>query len=153
MKKQHWGWVILLATLCVSTANAQVVETLIGPINASGGISVDRKGNLYVADYGTRLDSADGTNVLRITPDGDSEIFATGLSGASGNDFDSLGNLYQSNIAGGGISKISPEGTLSTFVTSNIFGPVGIAVDGQDTVFVANCGGNSIARVTFSSRR
>ncbi|MEE8584470.1 MAG: hypothetical protein V3T83_06410, partial [Acidobacteriota bacterium] len=100
------------------------------------------------ADFGIRLNNANGTTVHRIFSDGSTEVFATGLAGASGNDFDSQGNLYQSNIAGGRISKITSEGIVTTFATANIIGPVGVAVDGQDTVFVANCGGNSIARVT-----
>ncbi|HSR51463.1 MAG TPA: hypothetical protein VLV83_11585 [Acidobacteriota bacterium] len=140
------GWIVF--SLLMAAAMAQTVETLAGPIDASGGISVDRSGNVYVANYGLRLDNANGTDVFRISPQGDVELFATGLLGASGNDFNSQGDLFQSNIAGGRISRITPEGMVSTFVTADIVGPVGVAVDSTDTVFVANCGANTIARVT-----
>ena len=54
----------------------------------------------------------------------------------------------QSNITGGFISRISPTGVPTTFVTSGIAGPVGIAVDDTDNLYVANCGNNTIQFVT-----
>lgn len=79
--------------------------------------------------------------------DGSVSVFASGLSGASGNAFDSQGNLYQSNIAGNRISKIDPSGNVSTFATNGIFSPVGIAVGAGDTVYVANCGNGTIRKI------
>ena len=75
-----------------------------------------------------------------------------GLLGASGNAFDSQGNLFQSNFTGSSISKITPEGEVSEFTSLGLWGPVGIAIDETDTLFVANCIGNSVQMVTTEGR-
>jgi len=124
-----------------------VVRTLAGPIPAgTGGMDVDRDGNVYTADFGETLGGPPGTTVYRITPDGRVEAWATGLVGASGNAFASNGDLFQSNIRAGVVSRIAPDGTVRTFATG-LAAPVGIAVVPGDTLFVANCGNHTIARV------
>ena len=127
------------------------VRTLTEQFAGSGGVAVDDNGFVYVADFGLLLSNANGNRVWKIDPsDGSMEIYAQGFAGASGNDFDSEGNLIQSNIAGSRISKITPDGVVTTIATSidGIQGPVGIAVDPDDNIFVANCGGGSIARIS-----
>lgn len=135
---------------CISSqSKSQVkVSTLTASFNGSGGVAVDSAGNIYVADYGQTLPNANGTTVTKVLRDGSFSVFATGLSGASGNSFDSQGNLFQSNIAANKISKITPAGVVSDFTSTNITGPVGIAIDTADNVYVANCGGASIAKIT-----
>ncbi|GJM44037.1 MAG: hypothetical protein DHS20C21_08790 [Gemmatimonadota bacterium] len=133
--------------LFVSIVSAQTVSTLTAAFSASGDISVDAAGNIYVADYGDLLSNANGTTVYKVTPAGAVSVFATGLSGASGNEFGPDGTLYQSNIASGVISKIDPAGTVTTFSTGHA-GPVGIALDPAGNVYVTNCGDNSIRKVT-----
>lgn len=126
------------------------VETLTSEIEGgSGGISVDRDGNVYVADFGTRLgrDGTPGTKVFRVSPDGTVEVFATGLRGASGNEFDSRGYLFQSNVAAGTISRIAPDGKVTEFADGQA-GPVGIVSDADDNLYVTNCGNGSIQKVT-----
>jgi len=122
-----------------SESVAQTVITLTEPFNASGGVSVDNFGIIYVADYGDTLSHANGRNVYKITPDGEMTLFASGLSGASGNEFDSKGNLYQSNIASNRISKITPDGSVSLFTADKIANPVGVTVDHLDNVYNTNC--------------
>ncbi len=128
----------------------QIVETITSPFDASGGVAIDDSGTVYVADFGQALNFANGTKVYKVYDDGSGTVveFASGLQGASGNEFDSQGNLFQSNIAGNKLSKITPDGTVTTFATNGIIGPVGVAVSDGDTIYVANCGGNSIAKVT-----
>lgn len=118
------------------------------PTAGSGGMDVDAQGNIYMADFGGTLSGSPwGTRVYKITPSGDVSIFASGLLGASGNDFDADGNLYQSSIAGGTISKISPGGQVTTLATG-LSGPVGIAVLDNGSLLVCNCGNNTIGLVT-----
>ncbi|MDW3193774.1 MAG: SMP-30/gluconolactonase/LRE family protein [Cytophagales bacterium] len=124
-----------------------VVRTLTGTLNeGTGGMDTDRQGNIYVADFGRATNQANGSNVLKITPDGQVSNFASGLNGASGNDFDQVGNLYQSNIAGNTVSKITPAGEVSLFATG-FSNPVGIAFDGDSLLYVCNCGNNTISQV------
>ena len=138
---------IVAILLFSSVGFAQTVSTLTDSLSASGDIAVDAAGNIYVADFGATLGNANGTRVYKVTPTGSISVFATGLSGASGNEFDDAGNLYQSNIAIGVVSKILPDGTVTTFSTGHA-GPVGIALDDDENVYVANCGDATIRKVT-----
>jgi len=127
------------------------VETLTGELDGgTGGISVDREGNIYVADFGSRLTGGGtvGSKVFVVTPDGQAGVFADGFRGASGNEFDSKGNLFQSNVSASVISRITPDGEMSEFVSEGISTPVGIVSDRDDNLYIANCGSNSIQRVT-----
>jgi len=118
---------------------AQTVTTLTEAFDASGGISVDTSGVIYVADFGDALNNTNGTNVYKVTLNGEITVFASGLVGAAGNAFDSKGNLFQSHISANSIVKITPDGTVSTFVTTNIQSPVGVTVDEDDNVYSTNC--------------
>lgn len=126
-----------------------LVETFGGSFSASGGVAVSDQGLIYVADFGTTLQTPNGTRVHELTPEGERRVFADGLSGASGNAFDIDGVLYQSSIAAGTVSAISPAGVVSPH-SSGHAGPVGIAALSDGTLFVSNCNGNSIRRVTPS---
>lgn len=147
MRFQSTFFTILLFVITFS-AYPQIVETITSSFNASGGVAIDDSGTVYVADFGQFLNQANGTKVYKVY-DGTGTIleFASGLLGASGNAFDSQGNLFQSNIAGNKLSKITSDGTVTTFATNGIQGPVGVAVADGDTIYVANCGGNSVAKV------
>jgi DNA-binding beta-propeller fold protein YncE len=104
-----------------------------------GGVTVDLVGNLYVADF--------GDFVWKITPEGERQVFALGFYGASGNAIDNEGNLLQSNFYGDSITKVDRKGQANPFV-SGLRGPVGIAINRQTRdVYVANCRGNSIAKI------
>jgi sugar lactone lactonase YvrE len=138
----------LSSFVTVRLAHTNIVRTLVDRLSGgTGGMDVDGEGNIYVGDFGTSLDGPPGTVVFRISPDGEVETWARGLVGASGNAFDSDGNLYQSNIGAGRISRITPDGTVSTFATGLDGGPVGIAVTAGDTLYVVNCGRNRIHKI------
>jgi sugar lactone lactonase YvrE len=140
--------VLILLLTCPILASAQEVSTLVSSINASGGISFGPDGNIYVADFGILLSNPNGTTVYKVTPQGTVTTFATGFTGASGNDFDASGDLIQANIAAGRIDRISPSGVRTTIANTGLQGPVGVAVASNGDIFVANCGGNSISRIS-----
>ena len=141
---------LLLLLTSFAPVGAQEVVTLTGVINGgSGGLAVDTAGNIYMADFGPSL-SGGGTELFRVTPAGSVSVFATGFNGASGNDFDSMGNLFQSNISASRIDKVAPDGTVTAFTSQNIRGPVGIYIDEGDTLYVCNCSSNTIRKVTPS---
>lgn len=123
------------------------VSTLTAPIQAgSGGMDVDAAGNIYMGNFGLNLGGG-GSQVYKITPEGVVNTFTNASNGASGNDFDSNGNLFQSSITGGFVSQITPDGQVSTYVSTNIAGPVGVVALDDGTLYVANCGNHTIQRV------
>lgn len=60
------------------------------------------------------------------------------MNGASGNDFDAEGNLYQSSIIGGFVSKIGPDGE-STVIAEGLNAPVGLSVQEDGSIYVGEC--------------
>ncbi len=128
-------------------ASARVVTLVDELPAATGGVTTDAAGNLYVADIG-QIPSRRGNTVYRITPEGGFEVYAQGeaLLGASGNAFDSLGNLFQANFSGREVSRITPDGQITSVGRAS--GPVGIAIDADGNLFVAECTGQSILRIT-----
>ncbi|WP_353777637.1 hypothetical protein [Winogradskyella sp. 3972H.M.0a.05] len=128
-----------------------LVSTLVQTINiGTGGVSVDQAGNVYVADFGVSLPLHNGTQVARVTPNGDVSTFISGFAdGASGNHFDAQGNFYQSHQGGNRISVTDTNGVTTNFSSGGFLSvPIGIAIDAQGNLFVANCGGNNIIRIT-----
>jgi DNA-binding beta-propeller fold protein YncE len=135
-------FVLALLFATVSVRAQTKIRSLTNVIegHAVGGVTTDLLGNIYVADF--------GEFVWKITPEGERQIFASGLYGASGNAIDNEGNLLQSNFYGNSITKIDRKGQAKPFVTSGLSGPVGIAIDRKTgDVYVANCRDNSIAKV------
>ncbi len=125
------------------------VTTLTEPFDGSGGASVDAAGFIYVGNFGDQLNNANGKEVRKVDPvTGDVSLFATGMDGASGNAFDSDGNLIQASIRGDFLSVITPEGEVDTLTDSDLLGPVGVAIDSQGDIFVCNCNGNRISKVS-----
>jgi sugar lactone lactonase YvrE len=128
-------------------ALAGTVSTL-EVIEANGGITLDSAGDIYAANYGPLNDSSGSRLVWKLSPTGafDPVIFASDINIASGNDFDSQDNLFQSNFGGNSISKIDQSGVVTTFSTE-VVGPIGIAIDDADNLFVANCQRNDLSRI------
>lgn len=128
------------------------VSTVLDDITAgTGGLNIDKDGNLYTADFGWHLGGRGGKggNLLyKVTPDGKSSVFYKALRGGSGNTFDSKGNLYQSNIRGNFITKITPDGKGTVFCRQGLRSPVGLAFNQDGDLFACNCGSNTIQRIT-----
>jgi DNA-binding beta-propeller fold protein YncE len=138
--KPFFVWTLLLA---MATAHAQPeIRSLTGVIEGHqvGGVTIDMVGNIYVADFGDL--------VWKITPEGERQILATGLYGASGNAIDNEGNLLQASYYGDSITKVDRKGQATLVVTSGLNGPIGVAIDRQTgDIYVANCRGNSVAKI------
>jgi sugar lactone lactonase YvrE len=131
------------------------------------GMVLDPTGNLYVSDYGNHV-------IRKITPDGIVSTFAgTGVAGFAdgpvseamfnnpyGLAIDHSGNLYVGDVSNHRIRKISPDGIVSTLAGCNqgfsdksgsvarFNQPYGVAVDGQNNVYVADSYNNRIRKVT-----
>jgi len=150
MKKLQF---IILCVLCTTMYAQVTVSTITTDFKGSGGLSLDNDGNLYIGDFGDFLGMPDTdgqpNHVMKLDTDLNLTQYSTGFVGASGNDFDSNGILYQSDIRDNAIYKII--GGIRTFVTSTgIVSPVGIVFDSNDNFYVCNCGDGTIRKVTPS---
>jgi len=105
----------------------------------------DSEGNFYVGNYLT------GT-ITRVDASGQTSVFASGLDGPSGLYIDAGDTIYVCNggvnSSGNSISKITPDGSVSTFVTSNLFNwPDGLVADSENNLYVSNFGNGGIIKV------
>ncbi len=107
------------------------------------GMVFDDLGNLYIALYNTNT-------IRRIDADGQVYDWITGLNGPIGLDLDSEGNLYVANFGGNPtISKISPSGTVSSFVQINAVSRASsIAIDDADNAYLVNYLDSQIYKIT-----
>ncbi len=127
------------------------VSTLADNIDAgTGGLTVDKEGNLYSADFGWNLSGPGkgGDKIYKVSPAGDVKLFCREMKGASGNTIDADGNLYQSSIGGSFLSKISSAGKVTVIARQGLKNPVGVVLDDVGNLFVCNCGSNSIQKIT-----
>jgi sugar lactone lactonase YvrE len=132
------------------------------------GVALDRLGNLFVADGG------DGNRIRRITPAGNvdtiagqEEGFADGaapqsrFNTPSGLAIDPSGNIIIADTSNNRIRKIDARGRVSTLAGSGeagledgpaneaqFDGPLGVAVDGEGNVYVADTYNDAIRRIS-----
>jgi len=94
-------FVLALLFAPVSVRAETEIRSLTGIIEGHqvGGVTIDLLDNIYVAGFGDL--------VWKITPEGERQVFASGLYGASDNAIDNEGNLSQSNFYGNSINKIN----------------------------------------------
>lgn len=129
----------LVFTTGMLTAQNLTVSTVAPSIDgAVGGVAVDRLGYIYVADF--------RDNVWRISPWGDTEVFADGLYGASGNTVSADGRLFQSSFHGNKLYEISRTGEKKV-IARDLGGPVGVVEGKNGDLFVCNCRSNEISRI------
>ncbi len=138
----------LIKTLAMSLALSSIAfadVTTLAPIRASGDIKVAPNGDIYVSDFGNPS-LGNGSQVVRVSPDGTVETFAENLPTAlAGNDFDSQGNLIQAAFGSNRIFRIDPNGNAATLTSIN--GPVGIVIDDNDQIYATQCNRNAIAQI------
>jgi hypothetical protein len=147
-----------------------VVTTLTVDVNSSGfrpgytSIAVDSSGNIYLSGGGAVTYSS---AIGKITPDGVVSILAeeeyvAGFDGFNGMTVDGAGIVYVA--IGSGIQKISPDGTVTTWVGSPIdtggteldgigtnaafYGANGIALDRAGGAYVTDYRGKTIRYVS-----
>ncbi len=121
------------------TWQGQVFTLTDAIVGGASDVSVDRMGVIYVATFDER--------VYKIRSDGVPEIFASGIYGATGNTLDPLGNLYQLNFFGDYVTRIDRHGNQE-FLADGLASPMGVSYH-DSSLYVANCGSNSISRVTL----
>ena len=118
------------------------------------GLTVDKSGNLYIADT--------GNNVVREVSDGNITTVpgSTGLNGPTGLAVDNLGNLYIADTGNNVVREVS-EGIITTFAgdgttdyasgsqaatSTGLNAPSGLAILGN-TLYIADSGNNVVREV------
>ncbi|MGJ8663541.1 MAG: hypothetical protein ACSHWU_07815 [Marinicella sp.] len=140
----------LFINLLYADESEEYVVTTIAEARASGDVFVTDNGNIYISDFGV-IGTGNGSTVVKITPDGETSIFASGLSGSpSGIIMDSSGDLYVATFNGGDVYRISPNGN-KTIINSGLSGPVGLALDNNENLYVAECSANRISKLVNGS--
>src|SRR5512138_633401 len=132
------------------------------------GVSVDRDGNVFIADTSNHT-------IRKLTPDGIVTTVA-GVAGSAGSDdgspgrfntpfgvaVDGAGNVFVADTENSTIRKITPAGTVSTLAGSagvqggtdgtkdaaSFNKPLGLAVDGAGNIIVTDSVSNTIRKVT-----
>ena len=134
------------------------------------GIAIATDGSIYISDAG------ESNRIRKITSDGilatfagGNEGFADGSPGSfntpSGLAIDANSNLYVADTSNNRIRKITPEGVVSTAGGNGIAGyldgstaaaqfngPVGVAVDANGNVYVADTYNDRIRKITVNGQ-
>jgi hypothetical protein len=132
------------------------------------GVSVDGEGNIIIADFSNHC-------VRKITPEGTvstiagsgNEGFADGTGASAqfncpyGVAVDGGGNVIVTDLGNHRVRKITPDGNVSTLAGSGREGfadgagaaaefdsPYGVAVDGEGSIIIANCGNHRVCKIT-----
>jgi DNA-binding beta-propeller fold protein YncE len=125
-----------------SVLRANVYTLTDSIVGGAAGLSIDQMGVVYAGTFDDR--------VYKVRMDGRPEVFASGLYGATGNVVGPMGNLYQLNFFGGYITKIDRHGN-QVILARDLNTPVAVTLAEGD-LYVANCGSNSISRVTLDGK-
>lgn len=142
--------------LCISCSGEPIetdpeVETLITNFAANGAVSVDRKGYIYVSEYGRFVDTGgSGTRVFKLSPKGEVLDTIQGLSGPMGTAKDSKGNLYinnANNTVNGQVLQISPNGDRKVIATIDGW-PSSMTIDRWDNLYISNYTAPTVHKIT-----
>ncbi|MBX9673035.1 MAG: tetratricopeptide repeat protein [Candidatus Obscuribacterales bacterium] len=124
----------------LANAQARVIAT---NFYAPSGLTFDKMGNLYVANF-------EKNTIDRISTDGTRMQFSAGttLRGPIGLVCDDFGNVYVANYHSNTVVRISPAG-VSTLIATNFKRPYYLALDKAGNLFVSQQEDNSIVRISL----
>ena len=132
-------YTLLLAFITIGT-NSQTVTTFLdsGDAFVDDAMALDSKGNLYGSSFY-------GGTVYKITPDGISTPFITGLAWANGLAVDSEDNIYVAEYLNASINKYDNDGNLIEKLSIGTGYPSGlIKAYKSDKMIFTDVGDNSI---------
>ena len=113
---------------------------LVSGLSAPLGSDFDSMGNLYISNYNTGA-------VTKVTPQGESSLFAT-LDSGGGIVINSEDEIFVSSYFGNVIYKVALDGVVQTWAQDNLFnGPVGLALDEEENLYVGNYNDGRILKI------
>jgi sugar lactone lactonase YvrE len=140
-------------------------------LNGPVGIALDAQGNLYISDRdnhrirkvsGGIITTVAGTGVQGYSGDGGQATSAQ-INSVYGIALDAQGNLYLADYGGNRVRKVSSSGTISTVAgtgvagfsgdggqatSAQVSGPIGVAVDPQGNLYIADLNNNRVRKVS-----
>jgi hypothetical protein len=185
----HFAVFVILMACAPRVVTAQVITTLAGDgmtlgntgdggyasfatINTPGGLLVDKKGNIFIADmsankirkinaYGV-ITTVCGYGSGGVSGDG-GPATAAKVSAPMGMAMDTIGNLFFADAFNNRIRKIDTGGIISTVVGNGVPGfsgddssallaklnlPKGLTFDKYGNMYIADCNNNKVRKVT-----
>lgn len=143
-------------------------------LNSPTGVAIDVVGNIYIADRENSrvrkvsssgiMTTIAGDGTLGFSGDGGPAILAK-LNVPTALTVDSLGNVYIADqvnervrkvsvsgiittVAGNGVQGFSGDNGLAT--SAKLYSPIGVALDAQQNLYIADAGNNRIRKVSSS---
>jgi sugar lactone lactonase YvrE len=133
------------------------------------GITVDKKGNIYVADvYLRKIRKITSVGLVTTIAGSGTSGFNDGLAitasfrGPGGLTADDNGNIYVADTYNSRIRKINSEGVVTTIagagsegfadgsgISAMFYYPQGIVLDSKGNIFIADSGNSRIRRITL----
>ncbi|MCA9757998.1 MAG: T9SS type A sorting domain-containing protein [Candidatus Eisenbacteria bacterium] len=143
------GAVLIPASMTVTSAESYISVVLPQGSLANDAVELGPDGKIYCTYcwFGNET-----RQILRTTPEGDAEVFATLEPDdcTLGMAFDGNGDLYSANLATGEVLRFAPDGTRSTFSTDPLLDqPADLEFhpSGNGDLYVANHGNGAIVFV------
>ena len=117
--------------------------------SSCNGLALDGDGNLYVVDF---TSSSSTHRIYKVDQEGVKTTYGPFVPGASGIIFDPMSDtllVSQYTNTTNSISKLAPDGTLVPFCSHPLLnGPVGMAYDEENNLYVANFNDGEIYRIS-----
>lgn len=122
-------------------SQTQTVGTFVQNAGIDDDMILDAEGNLYGSRFA-------GSNVYKITPEGDVSVYVSGFQNPNGLEFDTAGNLYVVDHGGNKVYKVLPNGEKSVF--ADYTKPSGIIKEfDSDTMIVTSYTTRSLAKLSL----
>ncbi len=120
------------------------VQVIANGFSAPSGLTFDRNGNLYVANFVT-------STIDRLSPDGKKGQFSSGvnLKGPIGLICDDDNNIYVANYVAGTVTRINPAG-IAQIIVSGLKKPYYLAMDKEGNLFVSQQEDNTIVKINLA---
>ena len=171
VRKVAGGGIATVAGTGAAGFNGDVVVATTAQLNFPRGVAASANGNYYVADtVNSRVREAQpGGNLFTIAGNGNASYFGDGAAALRGSvnqpegvAVDLAGNIYIADTLDNVVRKVTTDGAIATIagfgtpgfggdggpaIAAKLNRPLGVAVDLQGNVYVADTGNNRVRKI------